>query len=101
MTARPRVSAVLRVVRRHPSTALVALVTAGFAACVGTGAGGAVFERDLSDIATFLIAAAAGLACLIRAYGRPGRMRWAWIGIGLGALSYSFGEASWTWMEMV
>ena len=100
MTVRRRVSAALRALRRHPTTPLVTLITAGFAAYMGTGAG-AAFERSLSGIATFLMATAAGVACMIRAYGRPGRMRWAWIGIGLGALSYAFGEGARTWLETV
>ena len=90
-----------RVLRRRPSIALAALGTAAVVGCLGTGAGGPAFERDLSNVATVLMAAAAGVACLIRAYGRPGRSRWAWSGIGLGALSYAFGEGVWTWIETV
>jgi diguanylate cyclase (GGDEF)-like protein/PAS domain S-box-containing protein len=89
-------------VRRPSSSVLVIVVlTAAFAVCMGTEAGGPVFTHNLSDVATFLIAAAAGVACLIRAYRRPGRMRWAWTGIGLGALSDAFGEASWGWIQVV
>ncbi|WP_285686757.1 EAL domain-containing protein [Actinoplanes sp. NBRC 103695] len=69
------------------------------AACLTTGLGGATFGRDLSNIVIVLTAVAAGVACLLSAVTRPGRMRWAWIGIGLGSLSYATGEALWTYHE--
>ena len=86
-------------VRRHPVTALILLITAGFGVRPDRGRRPA-FTRDLSNVATLLMIAA-GAACLVRAALRPDRMRRAWIGIGLGTLCYAFGEGAWTWAENV
>ena len=45
----------------------------------------------LADLATTVMAAAAGVGCILRAHGRSGRMRGAWAAIGVGALVYAFG----------
>jgi diguanylate cyclase (GGDEF)-like protein/PAS domain S-box-containing protein len=86
-----RVLPVVRVLRRHPTTALVAAVVAGISGCLGGGLGGSAAGGLLADLGTTLMAAAAGVACILRAHGRSGRMRWAWGAIGLGALVYAFG----------
>jgi diguanylate cyclase (GGDEF)-like protein/PAS domain S-box-containing protein len=88
-------------VRLRPAAVFVALATLAFAVVMITNIGGRTFARDVSNIASVLMEVAAGAACMIRAYGRPGRMRWAWTGIGLGALSYAFGDAAWTWVETI
>src|SRR5689334_2025815 len=85
--------------RRRPAGLLVLMLVPGFAAALLLGT--PVFARDFSNVATFAMATAAGISCLVRAAGRPGRMRWAWTGVGLGALSYAVGEGSWTWTETV
>jgi diguanylate cyclase (GGDEF)-like protein/PAS domain S-box-containing protein len=87
--------------RIRTAAVLVTLATAGFALCAVTDPGGPIVSRDLTGAASVLMEMAAGVACLIRAYGRPGRMRWAWTGIGLGALSYAFGDTAWAWVETV
>jgi diguanylate cyclase (GGDEF)-like protein/PAS domain S-box-containing protein len=100
MTLR-RLPPVLGPVVRHPAITLVTLATAVFAAGMATHAGGTALTRDISNVATFVMALAAGAACLGRAVRRSGRMRWAWTGIGLGTLSYAAGEGLWTWVETV
>ncbi|MEU4221920.1 EAL domain-containing protein [Actinoplanes sp. NPDC026623] len=88
---------------RHPgrgTLGVVALVVA-FAAWMVGGFGGELVTRTASNIATVLITAAAGTACLLRAARGRGRMRAAWTGIGLGGLSYTAGAATWTWIETV
>ncbi|MEU7905380.1 EAL domain-containing protein [Actinoplanes sp. NPDC049118] len=88
---------------RHPgrgTTGVVALVVV-FAVWTVGGFGGEIVTRTATNIGTVLITLAAGIACLIRAVRSRGRMGAAWIGLGLGALSYSFGEAAWTWIETV
>ena len=86
-----RVLPVLRVFRRHPTTALVVVAVAGISGCLAGGLGGSVTGGLLADLGTTLMAAAAGVACILRAHGRSGRMRWAWGAVGLGALVYAFG----------
>ena len=85
--------------RRRVETVSILVLFVAVATCLATGLGGATFGRDLSNIAIVLTAATAGVACLLSAITRPGRMRWAWIGIGLGSLSYATGEALWTYNE--
>jgi diguanylate cyclase (GGDEF)-like protein/PAS domain S-box-containing protein len=87
--------------RRPPPILVIGLLAGAYVICIVTGIGGRGFTRDLSNVSIFLMVAAAGVAALIRAYRRPGRMRWAWIGIGLGSLSYAFGEGVWTWTETI
>ena len=82
---------VVRVLWRHPATALVVAVVAGISGCLAGGLGGSATGGLLADLGTTLMAAAAGVACILRAHGRSGRMRWAWGAIGLGALVYAFG----------
>ncbi len=86
-------------VRRHAVTVLLLLATVTAAACVAAALGG--HARDFSNVATFLVALAAGVACLVRGTRRPDRTRWSWGCVGLGALSYAFGEGYWTWFETV
>jgi diguanylate cyclase (GGDEF)-like protein/PAS domain S-box-containing protein len=90
-----------RLLRRHPATTLVTLVTGALAVVFYTGAGGPEFCRNLANVATFTMALVAGIACFVRAMQRPGRMRWAWTGIALGSVSYAAGEGIWTWIETV
>jgi diguanylate cyclase (GGDEF)-like protein/PAS domain S-box-containing protein len=87
--------------RLRPAAVLVALATAVFALCAATDLGGPLVSRGLTGVASVLMEVAAGVACLVRAYRRPGRMRRTWTGIGLGALSYAFGDAAWAWTETV
>ncbi|AGZ42644.1 putative bifunctional diguanylate cyclase/phosphodiesterase [Actinoplanes friuliensis] len=87
--------------RPRPGTVLVVAVILAFSALMISGWGGERVTGTVSNIGTVLIAAAAGLACLVRAVQRRGRMGIAWSGFGLGALSYAFGEASWAWAETV
>jgi diguanylate cyclase (GGDEF)-like protein/PAS domain S-box-containing protein len=90
------------VLRRRPRltvTTCVAVIL--FAAWMVTGLGGEAVTRAVSDAGTVLVTLAAGIAALIRAMQRRGRMRAAWAGIGLGALSYCFGELCRSWTELV
>ena len=82
---------VLRVLRRHVVAALVVMVVAGISGCLAGGLGGTATGGMLADLGTTLMAAAGGVAGILRAHGRSGRMRWAWGAIGLGALVYAFG----------
>jgi diguanylate cyclase (GGDEF)-like protein/PAS domain S-box-containing protein len=86
-----RVLPVVRVLRRHSTTALVVVVVAGISGCLAGGLGGSAAGGLLADLSTTLMAAAAGVACILRSHGRSGRMRWAWGAIGLAALVYAFG----------
>src|ERR1700760_3516128 len=88
-------------VRRHPVTTTVVLLVAAFTICMVVAPGGESLTGDISNIGTVLIAVAAGVACLVRAGPRPGRMRWAWFGIALGTISYGIGEGIWTWIQTV
>src|SRR3954451_22835505 len=91
----------MTLLRRHPYFIAVALLVAAFTLCMIVAPGGGQLTGDISRVGTLLIAVAAGIACLIRAAVRPGRMRWAWLGIGFGALSYGIGESIVTWIETV
>jgi diguanylate cyclase (GGDEF)-like protein/PAS domain S-box-containing protein len=86
-----RVLPILRVLRRHPTSALVVVVTAAVSAFLASGPGGPVTRGTLAELATALMAAAAGVAGILRAHGRSGRMRSVWAAVGLGALVYAFG----------
>jgi diguanylate cyclase (GGDEF)-like protein/PAS domain S-box-containing protein len=85
--------------RLRSAAVFITLATVAFAVCAGTDLGGETVSRDIANVASVLIEMAAGVACLVRALRRPGRMRWAWIGIALGALSYASGDAAWAWVE--
>ncbi|MFI7547328.1 EAL domain-containing protein [Actinoplanes sp. NPDC049599] len=86
--------------RPVPTTVVVGAAVALFGVWMATGLGGGTVTQAVSDLGTVLMTLAAGIACLLRAVRRRGRMGLAWAGIGLGALSYSFGEACWSWTEL-
>jgi diguanylate cyclase (GGDEF)-like protein/PAS domain S-box-containing protein len=86
-------------VRRHAVTVVIIIATVTFAACMATGPGG--YASGVSTIGTALMAAVAGVACLVRAGRCTGRTRWAWRSIGLGMLCYAVGDVRWTWVETV
>ncbi|GAA3953371.1 GGDEF domain-containing phosphodiesterase [Actinoplanes auranticolor] len=86
---------------RAPATVMTGLSVAVFAAWLATGLGGEAVTRAVSDIGTVLMTLAAGVACLVRASRRRGRMGVAWTGIGLGTLAYCSGEVCWTFTEVV
>ncbi|MET0492368.1 MAG: EAL domain-containing protein [Actinoplanes sp.] len=87
--------------RPRPVTLLVGVLVVAFAYCMISRPGGDHATSVISNFATVALTAAAALACFVRGVRRRGRMGMAWVGIGLGALSYCFGEASWTWTETV
>ncbi|MET8150158.1 bifunctional diguanylate cyclase/phosphodiesterase [Actinoplanes sp. NPDC049668] len=88
---------------RHPGrgTMGIAALVVVFAAWMTSGLGGETVTATVSNIGMVLVTVAAGIACLHRAARIRGRSGAAWTGLGLGALSYAFGEASWTWIETV
>ena len=79
--------------RPRPATAVIVAVV-----LVAGAAGGFGAAAGPVTVGTLLMALAAGVACLIRAARRRGRMRLAWAGIGLGALAYAAGD---TWSALV
>ncbi|WP_433717597.1 putative bifunctional diguanylate cyclase/phosphodiesterase [Actinoplanes sp. CA-051413] len=87
--------------QRPPATVVVGLTVVVFAAWMATGLGGEAVTRAVSDVGTVLMTLVAGLACLVRAARRRGRLVVAWAAIGLGALAYCFGGACWTFTEVV
>jgi hypothetical protein len=86
-----RVLPVVRLLRRHPGTALVVLAVTTASGCLAARVGGPQAVRTLADVGAALMAAAAGVACITRAHLRSGRMRWSWAAVGLGTLVYAFG----------
>jgi diguanylate cyclase (GGDEF)-like protein/PAS domain S-box-containing protein len=91
MTVRRLPPTAARLFRRPPIAIILALTAAGFAGCIAAGVSGPGPARTVVPAATLVVATAAGLACLMRAARRSGRLRRAWTGIGLGALSYAAG----------
>jgi len=81
--------------RRRAPSVLVGVFVAAFAVLLGTGAGGPVVARDISNFGLCLAAFVAAGACLARARSCAGRMRWGWAFIGLGVLSWSLGQCVW------
>ena len=86
-------------VKRNAVTVLLLAATVTFAVCMITDPGG--IASALSNVATFAACVVAATACLVRAYRRPGRSRWAWLGIGFGTIAYAVGEGTWAWVETV
>jgi diguanylate cyclase (GGDEF)-like protein/PAS domain S-box-containing protein len=78
---------------------VVAAVVAVFAAVLGTGIGGDGAAQTISNIGLCLAALPAAVACLVRAAGFRGRMRWGWALIGLGVLSWGLGQVCWVYLE--
>jgi diguanylate cyclase (GGDEF)-like protein/PAS domain S-box-containing protein len=87
--------------RPRPVTVVTGITVVLFAAWMIAGFGGEAATQLVSDAGTVAMILAAGIACLVRAARHRGRFGVAWAGIGLGTLSYAFGEATWTWIEVV
>jgi diguanylate cyclase (GGDEF)-like protein/PAS domain S-box-containing protein len=73
---------------------LVGVLVVVFAVMLGTGVGGPVVTRTVSNYGLGLAALVAAVACLVRARSNAGRTRWGWAFIGLGVLSWALGQAS-------
>jgi diguanylate cyclase (GGDEF)-like protein/PAS domain S-box-containing protein len=87
--------------RPRPGTVLTGAAVVLFAAWMIGGFGGRALTVAVSDVGTVLITVAATVACAVRAVRLGGRTGVAWALIGLGALAYAFGEACYTWSEVV
>ncbi|ATE56082.1 GGDEF domain-containing protein [Actinosynnema pretiosum] len=83
---------------------LVAVVLGAASLAAGTAASGVLGETgstaldDLAQLAAGLFAAASCLVTARRAHGPDRRWR---VLLGLGALSWSAGQAAWTWQQLV
>src|SRR3954471_22817012 len=67
---------------------VVAAVVALFGVVLSTGAGGDGASQTISNVGLCIGAISAAVACLFRARGFTGRMRWGWALVGLGVLSW-------------
>ena len=54
-----------------------------------------------SDLSLTAISVTGGLVTLLAAWSMKGRDRLSWVLIGAGILSWGFGQAAWTYMELV
>jgi hypothetical protein len=66
-----------------------------------TGLGGDAVVLVVDDLATFLAAAAATLACAVAARRHVGRLRRFWLLLAAGAGAFTIAEGVWGWYELV
>ena len=59
------------------------------------------FATDVDDIGNLLAALAASAGCGFAALRHRGHLRWAWWLLSLGALSWTAGEAIWSWLAII
>lgn len=76
------------------------LVSALFLAWLAFGLGGAQVTQGFDDTGEGVASLIAGIACMSAAARERGRIRWGWSLLGGSALSWTAGEAIWSWYEV-
>jgi diguanylate cyclase (GGDEF)-like protein len=87
---------------RRPAQIAVAVAAAAYVAHPWLGAGSVGGRAVVSNLGQLLAAGIATVACLAAARRQRQRAdRRAWALVGLAALSWTVGQAAWTWFEVV
>ena len=76
------------------------LATAGYLAWMVFGWGGKAATTAADDLGSLAVSALGAALCLAAARAAEGRRRRGWALIGLAALSWSLGEAVWSYLEV-
>ncbi|MFI5285072.1 MAG: putative bifunctional diguanylate cyclase/phosphodiesterase [Candidatus Dormibacteria bacterium] len=84
-----------------PAAAACAVVTCAFLVLMLRTRPGDTLATDVDDLGNLFAALAASAGCAAAALRHRGHLRWAWWLLSLGALSWTAGEAIWTWLAVI
>jgi hypothetical protein len=87
--------------RRHLPAAIAFAAAAALTTWLLTGFGGDNVVLFVDDVATFVAASVATVACGVAARGQTGRVRLFWQLLAAGAFAWAFAEGAWGWYELV